>query len=151
MVDDEFDDHPELSTSGFLHETPEILQRTEIGIDVAIVRNIVAVVAAGGGIERQQPERGDAKVLQVVELFGQSGEVADAVVIAVGERLDVQLINDCVLEPQFVGFELGIGPDVGSHVHGTTFTPSNGRARQGPAADQCASERRPTRSCAARR
>jgi hypothetical protein len=56
-VDNEFDDHPELSTSGFLHETPEILQRAEIGIDVAIVRNIVAVVAAGGGIERQQPER----------------------------------------------------------------------------------------------
>ena len=38
VVDDELDDHPELSASGLLHETPEILHGAEIGIDVAIVR-----------------------------------------------------------------------------------------------------------------
>ena len=57
-------------------------------------------------IERQQPKRGDAEVLQVVEFFGQPYEIADAVVVAVGECLDVKLIDDRVLEPKLVAFEL---------------------------------------------
>ena len=85
VIDDELGDHPQLSPLGLLHEATEILHRAEIGIDVTVVRNVVAVVAAGRGIEWQQPERRDAEILQVVELFGQSGEIADAVVVAVGE------------------------------------------------------------------
>ena len=69
-------------------------------IDVAVVGDVVAVVAAGARIERQQPERGDAEVPQIIEPLGQAGEIADAVVVAVGERLDVQLVDDGVLEPQ---------------------------------------------------
>ena len=84
--------------------------RAEIGIDAAIVGDVVAVVAAGRWIERQQPKRGDAEFLQVVELLGQPGEVADAVVVAVGERLDVQLIDDGVLEPELVLLELLLRP-----------------------------------------
>ena len=84
-------------------EAPEILHRAEIGIDVAVVGDVVAVVAAGRGIERQQPQRGDAEILQIAELFGQPGKVADAVIVAVGEGLDVQLIDDGVLVPELVG------------------------------------------------
>ena len=80
----------------------EILHGAEVGIDRAVVGDVVAVVAAGRGIERQQPERGDAELLQIVELFGQSGKIADAVIVAVGEGLDVQLIDDGVLVPELV-------------------------------------------------
>jgi hypothetical protein len=77
----------------------------EIGIDRAVVGDVVAVVAAGRRIERQQPQRGDAELLQVAELFGQSCEIADAVIVAVGKGLDVQLIDDGILVPKLVAIE----------------------------------------------
>ena len=42
---------------------------------------------------------------EVVELLGQAAEVADAVVVAVGEAADVDLVEDGPLEPQRVGLE----------------------------------------------
>src|SRR5439155_20469315 len=45
------------------------------------------------------PETVDAELGQVVEPLGQSGEVADAVAVAVHERLDVDLVEDGVLVP----------------------------------------------------
>ena len=45
---------------------------------------------------------------EVVELAGQPGEIADAVAVAVGERLDVKLIDDRVLEPELVALEPGV-------------------------------------------
>ena len=122
VIDDELGEHSQLSPLGLLHEATEIRHRAEIGIDGAVVRNIIAVVTARRGIERQQPKRGDAEILQVVEFFGQSREIADAVVVAVGKRLDMKLINDRILEPKLVAFELWFRPDVSDHIHGTAFT-----------------------------
>ena len=102
MVDDEFGDDPQSALFGFLDEAAEILHRPEIGIDVAIVGDIVAVVAPGGGVERQQPQRGDAEILQVPQFFGQPGKVADTVIVAVGKGLDVELIDNGVLVPERV-------------------------------------------------
>ena len=110
VIDHQLGDDAQLAPLGFLHEAAEVLHRAEVGIDVAIVGDVVAVVAPGRGIERQQPERGDAEVLQIVEPLGQAGEIADAVVVAVGERLDVQLIDDRVLEPELVALELSARP-----------------------------------------
>ena len=100
VVDDQLGDDAQVAALGFLHEAAEIPHRAEGGIDVAVVGDVVAVVAAGARIERQQPQRGDAEVVQVVEPLGQPGEIADAVAVAVGECLDVQLIDDGVLVPQ---------------------------------------------------
>ena len=102
VVGDELRDHPQIASFGFLHEAAEVLHGAKGGVDGAVVRDVVAVVAAGARIERHQPQRGDAEVAQIVELLGQPGEIADAVAVAVGECLDVQLINDGVLEPQAV-------------------------------------------------
>ena len=55
--------------------------------------------------------------MQIVELLREAREIADAVVIAVGEGLDMKLIDDGVLEPQLAGVERGKGFDVGQHVH----------------------------------
>ena len=83
----------------------EILHGPEIGIDRAVVGDVVAVVAAGRGIERQQPQRGDAELLEIAELLAQPGEIADAVIVAVGEGLDVKLVDDGVLVPELVAVE----------------------------------------------
>ncbi len=102
VIDHEFGDDAQAAPLGFDDEAPEILHGAEIGIDVAIVGDVVAVVAARRGIERQQPQRGDAEILQVVELFGQPGKIADAVIVAVGKGLDVELIDDRILVPELV-------------------------------------------------
>ena len=116
-------------------EAPEILHGPEIGIDGAVVGDVVAVVAAGRRIERQQPQRGDAEVLQIVELFGQPGEIADAVIVAVGEGLDVQLIDDGVLVPELVAVERGdrqlCGIDGGRPRSWPPLTPGSERASAG--------------------
>ena len=67
VIDDELGEYSQLPPLGLLHEAAEIGHGAEIGIDGAVVRNIVAVVAARRGIERQQPKRGDADILQVVK------------------------------------------------------------------------------------
>ncbi len=107
VVDDEFGDDPQATALGFDDEAAEILHGPEIGIDGAVVGDVVAVVAPRRGIERQQPKRGDAEILQIVELFGQSCEIADAVIVAVGKRLDVQLIDDGVLVPEILAVQRG--------------------------------------------
>ena len=81
------------------HEAAEVAQRAVGRIDAAVVGDVVAVVAQRGGVERQDPDRIDAELLHVVELLHQPGEVADAVVVAVEEGFDVQLIDDRVLVP----------------------------------------------------
>ena len=103
VVDDELGNDPQAALLGFLDEAAEILHRPEIGIDVAIIGDVIAVVAAGGGVERQQPQRGDAEILQISQFLGQPGKVADAVIVAVGEGLDVELIDDRILVPELVG------------------------------------------------
>ncbi len=68
----------------------------------AIVADVVAVVEARRGIERQQPDRVHAEIGDVVELGDQAGKIADAVVVGIEERLDMQLVDDRVLVPQRV-------------------------------------------------
>src|SRR5262249_51559025 len=79
-----------------------VLERAVLGMDGGVFRDVVAVVEPRRGIEGQQPDRIDAQIGDVVELGDQAGEVADAVVVGIEERLDVQLIDDGVLVPQRV-------------------------------------------------
>ena len=81
-------------------EALQVRQRAVVGMHAAIVGDVVAVVAPRRGIERQQPDRVDAELGDVVELGDQPGEIADAVVVGVEERLDVQLVDDRVLVPE---------------------------------------------------
>jgi len=102
MVDNEFGDDPQIAAVSLADKRLEVGHPPIGRVDVLVVRDVVPVVAQRRGIERQQPQRGDAEILQIVELAAQPLEVADAVVIGVEKGLDVQLIDDRVLEPQRV-------------------------------------------------
>ena len=78
----------------------EILESAVDRMDVRVVGDVVAVVRKRRRIKRQQPERGDAEVLKIIELFGQAREIADAVAVAVAEGADMQFINDRVFVPE---------------------------------------------------
>ena len=99
MVDHQLGDHPHAARMRRGDEALDVGQRAVVRMDAAIVGDVVAVVQARRGIERQQPDRVHAKIGDVVELGDQARKVADAVVVGIKERLDVQLIDDCVLVP----------------------------------------------------
>ena len=49
-------------------ERLEIGERPVVRIDVVIICDVVAIVAQRRGIKRQQPDRGHAKLLKIIEL-----------------------------------------------------------------------------------
>jgi hypothetical protein len=55
----------------------EIPEGAVVGVHSLVVGDIVATVLERGWVVRQEPDRRDAEVLEVVELLRQSGEIAD--------------------------------------------------------------------------
>src|SRR4051794_16887389 len=86
-------------------EALEILDGPVVGVDRVEVGDVVAAVAQRRGVHRQQPDAVDAQPGEVVELLGQAEEVAGAVVVAVEEAAQVDLVEDRALEPQRVTLE----------------------------------------------
>ena len=72
VVDHQLGDHPQAAAVRLAQEAPEVAAGAVGGMDVGVVGDVVAVVAQRRGVERQQPEGGDAEVRQVVELAGQA-------------------------------------------------------------------------------
>jgi len=84
----------------FTDEMTEVLTRPIRRVDVVVIGDVVTVVLHRRRVERQEPDRVDAELLDVVELLGQSAKVADTVIIRVEVRLDVQLVDDRVFVPK---------------------------------------------------
>ena len=102
MVDDQLGDDADAAPMRLLDEALDVVERAVLGMDAGVLGDVVAVVEPRRGIEGQQPERVDAELGDVVELGDQAGKVADAVVVGIEERLDVQLVDDRVLVPERV-------------------------------------------------
>ena len=68
VVDDQLDHHLHAALVGGVEELLEVVDGAVGRVDVDVVGDVVAVVAQRRGEERQQPEAGDAEVLQVVQL-----------------------------------------------------------------------------------
>ena len=102
VVHDQLGDDPQTAAVGRLDKRLEVLEVAVGRLDVQVVGDVVAVVPLRRGVRRQQPQGGDPEILQVVELLDQAAEVADPIVVAVEEGLDVQLIQDRVLVPERV-------------------------------------------------
>src|SRR5215813_2683220 len=138
VIDDQLGDHPQASALGVLHEAAKIPHGAEYRVDVAVIGDVVAIVAAGARVEGQQPKRGNAEVVQVIETFGEADEVADAVAVRILERLNMQLIDDDVLEPEFV-IELlrRFSVEGRDDVHVGSSRHDNGTAAQDHAPGRC--------------
>ena len=95
----ELGDDPHAAPVALGQKAPEVAQRPVGGVDLAVVGDVVAVVAQRRRIEGKKPERRHSQPLQVVELLDQSLEVADAVPVGVAEGPHVELVDDGVLVP----------------------------------------------------
>ena len=91
-------------------------RRAELGVYVAVVGNVVAAVGEGGRIERAEPDRVHAETGQIADPGGETGEVADAIAVAVGEAARVDLIDDRLSPP--VGVQTRVGRDGEWQRHG---------------------------------
>ena len=79
---------------------------------VHVVGDVVSIVLEWRRIEGQQPHRGNAEILEVIQFLCQSREIPNAVIITVVERTNMEFVNDRVFVPQRIvlkrkAFELG--------------------------------------------
>jgi hypothetical protein len=106
MVDDELGDDANAAGVRRRDEALEFGERSVILADVAIFGDVVAVILSRRRIEGEEPDRVYTEAVDIVELCVEAGEIADAVVVGVEERFDVQLIDYRVLVPERVLDEL---------------------------------------------
>jgi hypothetical protein len=109
MVKDEFGDDAEAAAMGFAEEEFEVGECAVARVDVAVMGDVVAVVFEWGGVEREEPEGGDAEVAEIIEFSGEAFEVAATAGVAVVEGADVEFVDDGVAVPGGVGIESGVG------------------------------------------
>ena len=110
VVEHQVDEDADAAVGCCPYQLDEVADRAEPRVDAVEVGDVVAVVAARRGVERQQPQAGHAQAGQVVDPLGQPLQVADAVAVAVGERLDVDAVDDGVLPPQVTGHRRSHAP-----------------------------------------
>src|SRR5262245_3595551 len=87
--------------SGF-QQFLEVVEGTVLRVDTRVSSNVVAVVPQRRRIERQEPERCDTQILEVIQLRCQAAKGAVSIANTVEEGSDVDLINDCVFIPEQV-------------------------------------------------
>ena len=116
----------------------------EVGVDGEEVADVVAAVAHGRRVVRQQPQAVDAEPLEIVELGPQAGQVADAVVVGVEEAPGEHLVEHGPAVP--VGRALAAGRAVGADPG-----QRGPRRRGGPAAARRCAPRAPGAAVAGRR
>ncbi len=100
VVDHQLRNHADAACVRFLNEALHVGKLAVVRMHIAVIGDVVAVVAPRRRIERQQPDRIHAELGDVIELRDQARKIADAVVVRVEERLDVHLINDRVFVPE---------------------------------------------------
>ena len=100
VIDDEIDDDANAALLAAMGELDEVAERAVARIDAVIVRDVVAIVLAGRGLKRHQPDRGDAEPVKIIEPAQQALEIADAVAVGVHIGADRQAIDDTVLVPE---------------------------------------------------
>ena len=99
MIDDEVHDDADPALLGLGHQSVEIVQCPELRRDGPVVRDIVAVVGHGRGIDRRKPDEPDPQIGQVVELRDDAGDVTDPVAVAVAETARIDLVAGGALPP----------------------------------------------------
>src|SRR5262245_44508011 len=85
---------------GLGHELVKVFQGTEEGVDIRIIRDIIAKVSHGGRHDRRQPECIDPHTLEVIESTGKSSQITNAIHVTVQEGARIDMIDHAALPPQ---------------------------------------------------
>ena len=102
VIDHQLRNHFQTTRMGRLHKQPKVGKSAVVRMYAAVVRNIIAIIAQGRRIERQQPQRRHAEILEVVEFLEESFKIANAVAIAIVKGPHMEFVNDRILIPQWL-------------------------------------------------
>jgi hypothetical protein len=94
VVDHQVEDHLDAPVGGPVEQLGEVAEGTQARVDAVEVGDVVAVVAARRRVDRVQPHAGHAQPGQVVQPTDQALQVTHPVPVGVGERLDVEGVDD---------------------------------------------------------
>jgi len=100
MVENKIHDDADIVLPGIVCQMLKIFQRSVHGIDVFVIRNVVAEIDLRGRITGRDPDGVHPKILQIIQLGVDAVEIADPVSVTVGETTRVNLIEDRVLPPR---------------------------------------------------
>ena len=100
MVGDDVHHDPDADGPRVADERVELVEIAVVGLDVEVVGDVVPVIGLRRRVARVQPDRVDAEIGEVRQAAADAGEITDAVVVRVGERPHVQLVDDRRLPPR---------------------------------------------------
>ena len=98
VIGDQVEDYPDATAASLANQSFEGAKIAQLGMDIAVVADIVAPVIERRGIDRGEPNRIDTQrsigaIIQVVQVRGDAVEVADAVTVRIGKAAHVDLIE----------------------------------------------------------
>src|SRR5262249_34069274 len=105
VVEDQLGDDPQPPPVGLLQQSLTVVRPPVPGVRIRIISAVVAGGPQRRRVKRQQPQRGDPEVLQVVEFLDQPAEIPLPVTVTVAESPYMDLIEDGVFVPQWILFE----------------------------------------------
>src|SRR5262249_10330306 len=100
MIDNEVDQDPNSTLLGSVGKLDEIPKRAVSRIDAVVVGDVIAAVAPWRALERHEPDRRDAKSMQIVKAPHQALEIADAIAVRVHIGRNREAVDDSVLIPK---------------------------------------------------
>src|ERR1022692_1946577 len=107
VVRHKVDDDPDSPLLGGMREFDEITKRSVARIDLVVVRNIVAVVTTGRGLEGHQPYGCDGEPAKIVEPTHEPGEISHSIPVGIHVSGHGEAIDDRILVPEIVDHEDG--------------------------------------------
>ena len=102
VIDHEIHNDTNASLLGSVGELDEIAKGAVARIHAVVVGNVVSVVAIWGGLKRHQPNRGNAKSVQVVQAAHKPLEVTDPISVRIHEVADRKTVDHRVLIPKVI-------------------------------------------------
>src|SRR6202012_3261685 len=112
VIDKEVDNDADAALLAAVGELDKIAERAVARIDAIVIGDVVAVILARRRMKRHQPDRADAKTVQIVKPAQQSLEIADAVAISIHIGADGKTIEDAVLVPEIVDHQTSLPADL---------------------------------------
>src|SRR4051794_13016508 len=99
VVGDEIENEFDAVRMQRVPDTLEIIHRAVARIDGAEIRDVVAEILIGTGVDRRQPYGADTEPFQIVDPLQQTGKIAVAVAIAVLKGNGGNFVDDSLAPP----------------------------------------------------
>ena len=117
------EDRPDPARVGGFQQVAQVCQRAVLGVDILVIRHIIAMVR-GRRIDQHQPDTRNTQVdsgvwvaiVEIVQFLDDAFQVADPITVAVVERAYVDLVKHRVVPPRIDIRALG-HPGKGGNSH----------------------------------